>query len=154
MNISPFFSIILRLSHIIPCQFGWLEIKPYSSLPLLSWNAIMGWLKRTVSSRMFSKNDVGCQIWCKLSGFKTKFCLEHWNYCKRFWNVAQKRDFIKMIVFLWAIQSTLKTNARKSCKSLNKFSWFSGTGIQLGSKAQEISSSRNSPTLLLNISWI
>lgn len=43
-----------------------------SSLPLFSWNAITGWLKRTASSRMSSKNVVGWQICCKLSGLETK----------------------------------------------------------------------------------
>lgn len=42
----------------------------FSHLPLHSWSAIMGWLKRTVSSTMSSKNVVGWKIWCKLSGLK------------------------------------------------------------------------------------
>ena len=81
---------------------------PFSYLPLHNgWNAIMGWLKRTVSSRMSSINVVGWKIWCKLSGLEIKILSAALEILQMFLKCNSKYDFIKMI----AIQSRLKTNS-------------------------------------------
>lgn len=51
--------------------------KSNSRLPFafILLKCIMAWLKRTASSRISSKNDVGWQIWYKSLGLKTKILL-------------------------------------------------------------------------------
>jgi hypothetical protein len=59
------------------------------------------------------KKVVGWKIWCKLLGMKTKILSPAWKILQMVFNVTQKCDFTKMIVFIWAIQSRLKTNSER-----------------------------------------
>lgn len=90
------------------CQFWGLEIKVYSPVCLyLAEMALRdGWKEQRVLECLVKmlwagKYDVNDQDW------KQKFYLQHRKYCRWYWNVTQKCNFIKMI----AIQSRLETNS-------------------------------------------
>lgn len=90
------FSIIWRLSQIILYQFWWLEIKPYSPTCLYLDEITLwdGWkeqrvLQCLVKTLWAGKCDVNYQDW------KYEFYLQHWKYCRWYWNVTQKMWFHK-----------------------------------------------------------